>query len=155
MWIRASQAADRLGLSPQAVRNLLRAGKLAGQQRDGRWMVEESSVRAYLETHGRRPSATNRLAQLQGQVDELTRTVEQLVTTDSPRSTLQALERERDHHRADAVAANAALRLTLASGRATREAVSQLLEALRAQEEALVQQLVPGLLDEGMTPSDR
>lgn len=42
------QAAERLGITPVRVRELLRSGKLEGQRVGRSWVVDESSVRARL-----------------------------------------------------------------------------------------------------------
>jgi hypothetical protein len=154
-WIRVSQVAEELGLSPQAVRNLIRNRKLHGRKNDGRWLVEVASARRYLAAHGPRRRANGDLGQLQQQVNELGQTVEAIRQSDTSDASRRTVERERDRHRADAVTAKEVALSALASARATRSAMAQLLEAMRTQEEALIQQLMPDSLADEMTVIER
>jgi hypothetical protein len=149
-WIRVSQVAEELGLSPQAVRNLIRNGKLHGRKTDGRWLVEAASARRYLAAHGPRRRADGDLEQLQQRVNDLAHTVEALRQADIS-DVHRAVEREHDRHRADAVTAREVALHALASARATRSAMAELLEAMRTQEEALIQQLMPDSLADELT----
>jgi hypothetical protein len=154
-WIRVSKVAEELGLSSQAVRNLIRNRKLHGRKSDGLWLVEAASVRRYLAAHGRRRRADDDLVQLQQRVNELAQTVEAIRQADTADVSHRTVERERDRHRADAVTAKEVALNVLASARVTRSAMAELLEAMRAQEEALIQQLMPDSLADEMTVSKR
>jgi len=154
-WIRVSQVAEELGLSPQAVRNLIRKQRLHGRKNDGRWLVEAASARRYLAAHGPRRRANGGLAQLQQQVNELAQTVEAIQQSDASDASHRMVELERDRHRADAVTAKEVALSALASARATRSAMAQLLEAMRTQEAALIQQLMPDSLADEMTVIER
>jgi len=151
-WTRVSQAATELGLSTQAVRNLIRGGKLAAaKDPEGRWLIEEASVSAYLARHGRHKPPPAGLERIEAMLDELTRSVASLQKSNaSATQLLEATERERDKHRAEAAAVReAALRL-VGSAQETNSVVSGLLGVLKQQEEALVQLLAPGSLDDLM-----
>lgn len=154
-WIRVSQVAEELRLSPQAVRNLIRGRKLHGRKIDGRWLVEAASVRRYLAAHGPRRRTDGDLVQLQQQVNELTQAVEAILQADASKRPQQMVEQERDQHRADAVTSKEVALSALASARVTRSAMSQLLEVMRIQEEALIQQLMPGSLADELTVIER
>lgn len=154
-WIRVSQVAEELGLSPQAVRNLIRNRRLHGRKNDGRWLVEAASARRYLAAHGPRRRVNGDLEQLQQQVYELAQTVEAIRRSDTSEASHPTVERERDRHRADAVTAKEVALSALASARATRSAMAQLLEAMGTQEEALIQQLMPDSLADEMTVIER
>lgn len=154
-WIRVSQVAEELGLSSQAVRNLIRNRKLHGRKNEGRWLVEAASARRYLAAHGSRRPANGDLVQLRQQVNELARAVEIIQQADTSNASHQAVERERDRHRTDAVTAKEVALSAIASARATRSAMAQLLEAMRMQEEALIQQLMPGSLADELTVIER
>lgn len=43
-WISTAAAAEILGVSPQSVRNLIKAGQLVGRPEGRSWLVEEASV---------------------------------------------------------------------------------------------------------------
>jgi predicted transcriptional regulator len=154
-WIRVSQVAEELGLSPQAVRNLIRSRKLHGRKNDGRWLVEAASTSRYLAAHGRRRHVDGDLVRLQQQVNELAQAVEAILQGDTSKRSQRIVERERDQHRADLVTAKEVALGALASARATRSAISQLLEGMGKLDEALVQQLMPGSLDDELTMIER
>jgi excisionase family DNA binding protein len=142
-YIRVSHAARQLGLSPQSVRNLIRAGRLSAEKDDtGRWMVRAEALERYLADHGRhRPSDTG-VDDLKRKLRELDRTVQTL--GDSNRvalARLEAVERESDRHRAEAATARTiALQLIQAS----EETRTGLCKAAERVEQALVQALLPG-----------
>jgi hypothetical protein len=95
------------------------------------------------------------LVQLQQQVNELTQAVEAILQADASKRPQQMVEQERDQHRADAVTSKEVALSALASARVTRSAMSQLLEVMRIQEEALIQQLMPGSLADELTVIER
>jgi excisionase family DNA binding protein len=155
-WIRVSQVAEELRLSSQAVRNLIRDGKLHGLKSDGLWLVDAASVERYLATHGPRPGASGDLTQLRAQVRDLSSAVDAAIRqADSSGADSRKVEQERDKHRADALTAKEVALNALATARATRSAMTELLEAMRTQEEALIQQLMPGSLTDELTATKR
>jgi excisionase family DNA binding protein len=145
-WIGVGQAADELGLSTQAVRNLIRSDKLDGHKDPGgRWRIDAASVSDRVAKYGRRKRAESDVRGIERTLDELARSIDFLLESErSSARLLDAVERERDRHRADAATArDAALRL-VASAQDTDSAVSELLGVLQKQRDALVQLLAPG-----------
>jgi hypothetical protein len=145
--ITVGRAASELGLSPQAVRNLIRAGKLvANKAPNDRWRLDGRSVSSYLAAHGRKKQHDAVAAdEIKRRLDDLTRSIDVLMDADrSSVRLLEALERERDRYRADAAAVRAAALGLVASAQDTQSAVAQLLEVLQRQGDALVQLLAPG-----------
>ena len=139
-----SEAASRLGVSAQTIRNWARQQTLTGQQdAKGRWSIDAAAVEKRLASEGRKSPRTvdvNRLAQ---RVEDLATAVEALTAKNSPPELLSALERERDQYRAQAMAVRgAALSLTSAA-REVDGAVRLLLGVLEQQADALVQLLAP------------
>ena len=154
-WIRVSQVAEELGLTPQAVRNLIRNRKLHGRKNDGRWLVEAASAKRYLAAHGRHLRVSGDLVQMQQQLNELAQAVEAIGQVDTSEASHRRVERDRDRHRADAMTAKEVALSALATARATRSAMAQLLDAMRAQEEALIQQLMPDSFADELTVIER
>jgi hypothetical protein len=144
--IRAARVAGDLGLSPQSVRDLIRAGKLTGRKDPGgRWLVEASSVAVYLERYGRKMRGDLGPAGVEQRVDELARSIDLLREASvSSARLLAATERERDRYRADAAAARAAALRLVAASQETNSAASELLGGLQRQQDALIQLLAPG-----------
>lgn len=58
--ITTNEAAKMFGYNPAYIRELLRTGKVKGQQIGQTWVVNVPSLRAYIRTHGYR--ADNRLS---------------------------------------------------------------------------------------------
>lgn len=137
----ASEAARRLGLTPQAVRDRIRLGTLPGHKNErGQWRVPEAAL----------PAAANEpAATLAKRVAALEREVEVLRTARGEHDgLLAAIAADRDRHRADAIAAREAalqLNVTIAELRAS---VRSLLNALDGQAHALTQMLAPGSPEE-------
>jgi excisionase family DNA binding protein len=143
--IRVSRVADHLRLSPQGVRDLIRAKKLRGcKDPGGRWLVEASSVTEYLERYGRKKGGDLGQLGVERRLDELARSIDSLREAGALSARLlAATERERDRYRADAATAReAALRLVAAS-QETNSAASELLGGLQRQQDALIQLLAP------------
>jgi excisionase family DNA binding protein len=141
--VRVSHAARQLGLSPQSVRNLIRAGRLSAEKDDtGRWMVRAEDLERYLADHGRHRPPDPAVDDLERKLRELDRIVQTL--GDSNRvalARLEAVERESDRHRAEAATARTiALQLVQAS----EETRTGLCKAAERVEQALVQALLPG-----------
>jgi Helix-turn-helix domain len=151
-WTRVGQVAKKLGLSTQAVRNLIRSGKLkADKDPEGRWLIDAASADRYLAEYGRRNPAPAGMERVEERLGELARSVESLRESNvSATQLLETTERERDKHRAEASAVReAALRL-IGSAQETNLVVAGLLKVLKQQEDALVQLLAPGSLDDLM-----
>jgi predicted site-specific integrase-resolvase len=71
-WIRVSQLSDELGLSAQAVRDLIRAGKLNGtKDPEGRWLIEADSARAYAAAHAPAKTSASEIKRIEEKLDRL------------------------------------------------------------------------------------
>lgn len=134
------EAARRLGISQQAVRDRLRAGTLSGHQARGEWRVAAAQLPAQA------PPTTN--AATHSAITERLAAIEQRISSmaaaqEAAESAGDAITRERDRYRAEAASAReAALRLA----GVTRDAVGatrQLLDALDAQADAIAQLVGP------------
>jgi len=148
----ASSAAARLGVTPQTIRNRLRAGTLTGGiNARGRWEVDVTSVEAS-PANDRRNEGPGTLAALGREVKRLAAVVDDLKSSETPApGHLKAVERERDRYRADAAAARSAALSLIGAAREVDGAVRQTLRILELQSEALVQLLAPGS-PEDLTP---
>ncbi len=149
-WIRVTPLADQLGLTAQAVRNLIHAGKLdADKDPEGRWLIDVASAAEYLANHGRHKPATVGLEAVERKLEELARDISELRELNMSTSRLlDAVERERDRYRVDASTTRAASLSLLGASRETRSVVTGLLASLQQQEDALVQLLAPGSPEE-------
>lgn len=135
------EAAHRLGITQQAVRDRLRAGTLTGRSEGRAWRVDVAS----LPTEGTRATPEATLDALVRRLDRIEERLGVLAAVqEAAKESQEALVRERDRHHADAAAAReAALQLT----GVTRDAVGasrQLLEALERQADAIAQLVGPG-----------
>jgi peptidoglycan hydrolase CwlO-like protein len=151
--IGVGQAAIELGMSTQGVRDLIRAKKLqAIKSPKGQWRIEPSSVQRHLRDHGQKPGkAQFDVDALHKKVDDLADSIDALMAErKSSTQLLEALEQERDRHRADAVASRAAALGLLASTQDTHSAIEDLLGALSKQGDVLTQFLTPGSLQDLM-----
>jgi hypothetical protein len=149
-WRRVSSVAQELGLSKQGVRDLVHHHKLeASKDPEGRWLIDAASADAYLAVHGSRKRADTDMQQIERRLEELVQSVASLAESNgSAAQLLKATERERDKYRADSASVReAALRLVSAAHE-TNSAVSGLLSVLQQQQDALVQLLAPGSLDD-------
>lgn len=135
----ASEAARRLGVTSQTVRDRIRAGSLTGRKDDrGRWRVPEDVLPVAPAALEDDPSIGARVDHLEHELAELR------AAQDRGAHVSDALAAERDRYRAEAVAArDAAARLNIAVAEASATARS-LLNALDAQTESLTQLLAPG-----------
>jgi excisionase family DNA binding protein len=131
-----TEAAERLGLTTQAVRNRIRAGTLPGTKDErGRWRIPSGAVPRAPLTAVIPDSLDDRVAALERELGAL---------REAQAHREADLQNERDRHRADAVAAReVALHLNAAVAEA-RAAAQSLLNALDAQADALTQLLTPG-----------
>jgi hypothetical protein len=146
LWIRVSQLAEELGLSNQAVRDLIHAGKVsAAKDPEGRWLIDGESARSYVAAHAPAKTATSDVKRLEEKLDRLVSGLGELQSANATaQQLLAATERERDAHRAEASAVReAALRL-VSSAQETHTAVSGLLNVMKGQQDALIQLLAPG-----------
>jgi hypothetical protein len=149
-WMRVGAVAKDLGLSTQAVRDLIRSEKLAGSKDpEGRWLIDAASTAAYLETHGRRKPDAASVEKIERRLDDLAQEVEALKKSSvGSVDLLAAAERERDRFRAEAATAReAALRL-VGSAEEKSHVVEGLLKVLQQQEAAVLQLLAPASLDD-------
>ena len=163
----ATAAAERLGISSQAVRDRLHARTLRGHQTEtGRWRIDPTSVeqaaprndsgRASDEDMGHRvreltaemrglAAAVRELTAGAPRVNALEATVAALTTRDAATvERLRSLERERDRYRSDASAVRAAALAVNAAASDLDGSVRQVLEVLAHQRDALTQLLAPG-----------
>jgi excisionase family DNA binding protein len=139
--VSTGEAARRLGITQQAVRDRVRAGTLSGRREGREWRVDAANLPSKAPATPRALSTgviAQRLTDIESRLSEMSSAQQ------SADSAAAAIARERDRYRAEAAAAReAALRL---SG-VTRDAVGaarQLLEALDAQAEAIAQLVGPG-----------
>jgi predicted site-specific integrase-resolvase len=137
--VSVTETAKLLGLTPQAVRDRIRAGSLPGQKDDrGRWRIPPHAVPAASGVSAESQAVDARLATVERQVADLVDARELHIEF------VSTLSAERDRYRADAAAAReAAARMNVALAE-TRDTVRSLLNALDAQSEALTQLLTPG-----------
>jgi hypothetical protein len=132
------------------VRDLIHAEKLDGfKDPEGRWLITSESLDRYIVEHGTRAAAEPGIARIERRLDDVVRSVEKLRESNAVGTELlAATERERDRHRADAAAVREAGLRLVASAQETNEAVQGLLGVLQRQQDALVQLLAPGSLDD-------
>lgn len=134
-----TEVAERLGLTTQAVRDRIRAGTLPGTKDErGQWRIPSRAVPSTPGAAASPSSLDDRVAALEHELGTLRN------ARDAQAHRQADLQRERDRHRADAVAAReVALHLNAAVTEA-RAAAQNLLNALDAQSDALTQLLTPG-----------
>lgn len=149
-WTRVGPVAKELGLSTQAVRNLIRSGKLKGSKDpEDRWLVDTASVAAYLETHGRRKPDAASTERIEQRLDALAAAVAALAETNVDAVSRAVIaERERDRYRAEAATARGAALQLVGSAEEKSQVVEGLLKVLQQQEAALLQLLAPSSLDD-------
>jgi excisionase family DNA binding protein len=137
--ISVSQAAERLHVSPQSVRNWLRSGRLSGKRVGSQWWVRESEVR---EMERKLPHRAQSPSSLQSELRDLSDRVLAL------ENSLQFANAERDRFRAEAAAAkSAALEANGVAAEMVR-ASKQLVGTLELQIAATSQLLTPASLSE-------
>lgn len=145
--ISASEAAERLGVSSQTIRNWAKTKKVKARKVAGKYWVELSSVGATRlpDAPAGEPSSIHeaRLKELEARVDQLA-----AAQASGADSNLSAAEAERDRSRAEASSAReAALRVNAASEELAK-AVRGLLDVLTLQSDALRQLLAPASLED-------
>ena len=57
-WLTVKEAADRAGVSEQAIRKQLASGRLNGRQMGWQWLVDPVSLRQYIEDRQERRRKT-------------------------------------------------------------------------------------------------
>ena len=135
-------AAERLAVTGQTVRNMIRRGDLRGRKEGRRWLVDGDDVERLAQEQ---PGSRREPPAAPPTVGELAEAVAELLRREAAASKLvTALERERDRFRADAAAAREAALRVNAVARETDQAVRHLLEVLELQSDALTQLLAPG-----------
>jgi hypothetical protein len=141
-------AATELGLSPQTIRNRIKAGQLdASKGPTGRWEIASASLDGYIAAYGRGRQAkeANPDREVMHRLDELATSIDLLRKGHGASvGLLEAIERERDRYRAEAASAREAALRVVAAARDTYAAIEQLLPVLREQNDALAQLLAPG-----------
>jgi hypothetical protein len=143
--MRVGAVASELGLSTQAVRNLIHSGQLEGSKgANGRWQIDASSFNSYAAEHVRKKRSAPDMDRIERKLDELAHSIKRLETDGAPARVLDAVERERDRYRAEAAGAREAALRAVAAARDACFAIEQLLPAIREQNDALTQLLVPG-----------
>jgi Helix-turn-helix domain len=153
--IGVSKAAEELGLSPQAVRDLIRSKKLKGQKNSAdRWRIDPDSLSRYLSEHGRKEGVLSGLERLGQRLDELDRRIDSLSDLAAV-AALQAAERERDKYRSDAATLREVVRLYAESTEETEAAFANLRAASQKQREALAQLLRPASVEDLMPSGGR
>jgi hypothetical protein len=137
--IGVTDAAARLGLTPQAVRNRIRAGVLpGGKDERGHWRVPAAAVPSP-------PSAPPGTAAIVARLEQLSTEVSALRDAQARDARLiDEVSAQRDRYRADAASAReVALRLSGALAE-IRASARSLLDAFDAQSDALTELLAPG-----------
>jgi excisionase family DNA binding protein len=139
-----TEAARRLSVTGQTVRNWIRSGELDGRKQGSKWVVAAKSVDAAASALAVAPVVPAAPAGVEERLDRLTAAVERLAQRETASSKLMAaLQRERDRFRAEAAASKeAALRVNLVA-RETDQAVRRLLDVLALQADTLAQLLAP------------
>jgi hypothetical protein len=139
-----TEAAGRLLVTGQTVRNRLKRGELDGRKQGAKWVVDAESVDKAASELTATPLKPVASAGVEERLERLTKAVERLARREAASSELvAALQRERDRFRAEAAASKeAALRVNSAA-RETDQAVRQLLDVLALQSDALTQLLAP------------
>lgn len=144
-WISVSDAADQLGMSSQAVRDLIRSNKLDGRKNaSDRWRVDPNSLSRYISEHGRKERGASPVELLEQRLNELTRRVDSLQESTAEGSRLETAERERDRYRSDASTLREVARLYVEASEDTDAAVASLFAASRKHRDALAQLMRPG-----------
>ncbi len=141
-------AAKALNVTPQTVRDWIRAGRLkAGRAANGRFSVDAASVEMLAGSRSSSAAATPADPALA----DILRALRELQAQElASARLLEAVERERDRYRAEASAMReAALQLSAAASE-TDAGVRHLLEVLGRQRQALVQVLTPNSPEELM-----
>jgi excisionase family DNA binding protein len=130
--VKVSDAARDLGVTPQAVRNLINAGELeADRAPNGHWRVRRHSFDAYLDQ--RAPRASRSIPQQPARELDLL---------------IESLMRERDTYRTEALALrDAGLQLNAAT-QELRDAMQSMVRAQQLQSDALTQLLAPRSADD-------
>jgi hypothetical protein len=142
------KAAEELGLSPQAVRDLIRSKKLKGKKNSAdRWRIDPNSLSRYLSEHGRKEGVLSGLERLEQRLDELDRRIDS-PSESAPTAALAAAERERDRYRSDAATLREVVRLYAESTEEADAAFASLRAASRKQREAVAQLLGPATVED-------
>jgi excisionase family DNA binding protein len=141
--LRVSDAARRLSVTSQAVRDWIHAGHLPARKEGRLWLVREQDVdRLAAGRAASQPRAST--AGVEDRLRELTEAVALLNEREAASAALvEALARERDRFRADAAASREAALRVNAAAREIDRAVRGLLDVLELQSDALTQLLAP------------
>lgn len=139
-----TEVARRLGVTQQAVRDWIHGGQLEAEKPGRAWIIDQASFDRFALDRPPSPSRTTSAGIGHDRLAELAAAVDRLVARESASDELlAAVQRERDHFRAEAAAAKeAALRVNSAA-REIDKAVRGLLGVLELQSDALTQLLAP------------
>lgn len=141
------EAAKRLGVTPQTVRNWLASNKLGGQRRQsGRWEVDPQSVAEVRGALSQASAQGHELAAIESRLEELVTTVDAMRA--QLQEDLEGAERERSQHRAEVIALRGAALEVNAAAQALHGGVDQMLEVLSHQSQALSHLLGPGTVSD-------
>jgi excisionase family DNA binding protein len=143
--ISATEAAKRLGVSSQTIRNWIGTGDLRATKQRDRWVIDPDSLAVLGKRRGvlRASTAPPELAI---QVGELIRMVSAISDRqDELMRSMDSLRQERDRFRAESATARESALAANAVAAKTQEAVGQLLEALQLQTNSVSQLLLPAL----------
>jgi Helix-turn-helix domain len=147
--LRVSNAALRLSVTPQTVRNWIRSGTLKAKKDNGIWVVDSASVERCAAARPLPAAGVRADGGTEKRLEDLTAVVAALVARErSAEDLLEALQRERDRFRSEAATAKEAALRVNAAARETQAAVRQLLAVLELQTDALTQLLVPSSLED-------
>lgn len=137
-------AATRLGVSPQTIRNWLRRNRLKGRMQGRTWLVDTKSIEALEPRISRHAGNATQPSDIEHDSAQLAETVNRLVQREAAAERLlESIERERDRFRAEAAASKEAALRAIASSVEAQKAARQLLDALELQSDALAQLVAP------------
>jgi hypothetical protein len=147
--LRVSDAALRLAVTPQTVRNWIRSGTLKAKKQDGIWAVDAASIERCAAARPLRAARERVDGSTEKRLEDLAALVATLAAREhTADDLLEALQRERDRFRSEAASAKEAALRVNAAARETHAAVRQLLAVLELQTDALTQLLAPSSLQD-------
>lgn len=93
--MKIKEVADMTGKSEQTIRNWLRKGKITGTKEDGKWQVDESSVRKYATEKRRKDKANEGVTETVKQgIEEIKEIVKGMKREERESQQLEALAKE-------------------------------------------------------------
>lgn len=139
-----AEAAQRVGVTAQTIRQWCESGRLNGRRIGNRrvWRVDAESVRSIAAARGVKEDTVS--PDVEAELRLLRESLARLeARDDNAAGLLAAIERERDRYRADSAALREAALRVNAAARETYQAVRHLLVILEEQSGALEQLLAP------------